>query len=712
MSTDLQTLLHHVSRRQLLQTVAATGFSLAGLPVPVSKFASARDRSGGPGTADGMFGRAKSVIFLWLSGGPPQHETFDPKPGAPAEIRGPFQPISTNVPGIHYCELLPRIAAMADKLAVVRSLFTNNNIHGGSGYWLLTGRQLITGDGENPRPDDWPFLGSIVKLLKPSERLPALTSVTLPEIFIGNGGNLEAGQFGGFLGTQWNPEIIRCNPADPGFQLSGQYEIPVPRRQFQQRLELLEKITSRTTAGAGSAAAVAYGALQKQAFELLDSSAARRAFAIDEETPETRDRYGRRHWGQSVLLARRLVEAGVRFVSVNWPRVPGDRGVDNPLWDTHARNFDRMEDCLAPQFDIGFTALLEDLEQRGLLAETLVVAVGEFGRTPQVNANAGRDHWGGVFSAVLAGAGIAGGQVFGSSDKHGAYPATDAVNAGHLPATIFHLLGIDPQGTFRDREGRELSVCDVQPLYRVMGDASATTERTSPTGQIERVPAYTPAPLIESGFSSTTVIRPLSAPASPKGWRATPCAGLNEAPVTFGVALLPAAGTADPAGSNRRQAAVGIVGFAADSVWTIDAGSTAVLAQQIRDPQAGRFVVKVGIQGDGSSREFFETVFQKHFRCRLTLFQFTEPTKSAAQRRELAAVEIRPVFQPGSTSNRETFVLEKYLGTPGGNFSFGLGIGVAIIVDRITEGPLELPARAAAFLRVDHAEVVFQGQVA
>ncbi|MCY2968115.1 MAG: DUF1501 domain-containing protein, partial [Planctomycetota bacterium] len=201
MSTDISTLLNLVSRRQMLRASATAGVT-AGLGTIGRAKESALERP----ADDRMFGRAKSVIFLWLSGGPPQHETFDPKPGAPAEIRGPFRPISTNVPGIHYCELLPRIAGMADKLAVVRSLFTNNNIHGGSGYWLLTGRQLITGDGENPRPDDWPYMGSIVKLVKPSDRLPALTSVTLPEIFIGNGGNPEAGQFGGFLGAQWNPE--------------------------------------------------------------------------------------------------------------------------------------------------------------------------------------------------------------------------------------------------------------------------------------------------------------------------------------------------------------------------------------------------------------------------------------------------------------------------------------------------------------------------
>ena len=166
---------------------------------------------------------------------------------------------------------------MADKLAVVRSLFTNNNIHGGSGYWVLTGRQLVSGDGENPRPDDWPFMGSLVKLLKPSAKLPALTSVTLPEVFIGNGGNLEAGQLGGFMGPQWNPEIITCNPADPKFQLAGHYTSRVPASQLHERSKLLEQINDQVPGKAGSSSLRAYVQLQQQAQDLLSSSGARRA---------------------------------------------------------------------------------------------------------------------------------------------------------------------------------------------------------------------------------------------------------------------------------------------------------------------------------------------------------------------------------------------------------------------------------------------------
>ena len=699
MPLGMHVLVNPISRRRMLQATAVAGLSACGVP---AAFAGNATR---PLAGDRTFGRAKSVILLWLAGGPPQHETFDPKPEAPVEIRGPFKPISTNVPGIHFSELLPRIAGMADKLAVVRSLFTNNNIHGGSGYWVLTGRHLISGDGENARPGDWPFMGSIVKLLKPSDKLPALTSVTLPEVFIGNGGNLHAGQFGGFMGSQWNPEFVTCNPADPEFQLSGQYASRVPASQLEQRVSLLERLNHKFSGERGSSALRAYDQRQQQALDLLSSSGARRAFALEDESPQTRQRYGRQHWGQSVLLARRLVEAGVRFVTVNWPRMPGDRGVDNPLWDTHARNFDRMEDVLAPQFDVGFTALVEDLDQRGLLAETLVVAVGEFGRTPRVNANAGRDHWGSVFSAVLAGAGIAGGQVFGASDKQGAYPAVDPVNAGHLPATIFHLLGINSQETFRDREGRELSVSDAQPLYKLLGETPATRDRTQPTGDIGRIPAFTSTPLLEADFAPPVELRTLEAAANPKGWRAAPILTNLDQP-TFGVALVPDRTTPD-----RRQAVLGVLGGSAAATWRLEPGGQAVLAQQIRDPQAGRFVVTLTAQGDGSSKAFYEEVFQKHFRCRLVLFQFTHPAKNPQQRRELASVEIRPAFRNESVPQFESFVLDKFLGNPGANFSFGLGIGTAVIIERITAGALDLAAHADAFLRLDRVDVRFEGLV-
>jgi hypothetical protein len=649
-----------------------------------------------------MFGRAKQVILLFLSGGPPQHETFDPKPLAPAEIRGPFKPISTNVPGIHFSELLPRTAARADRLAVIRSMFTNNNIHGGSGYWVLTGRPMLTGDGEFALPTDWPNLASIVKRFRPSERVPALSAVTLPELFIGNGGNIESGQFGGILGPQYSPELIECRPAEPNSPLGGLYASSLPSRQMRQRITLLDALGQTFDHAPRSAVVQLHEGLRRQAFDLLTTGGARQAFQLEEETDANRDRYGRHPWGQSVLLSRRLIEAGVRFVTVNWPRVPGDRGVDNPVWDTHARNFDRMEDCLAPQFDVGFSALIDDLSERGLLDETLVIAVGEFGRTPMVNANAGRDHWGAVFSCVLAGGGIAGGQVYGSSDREGGYPASDPVDAGHLAATVFHLTGINTQGTFTDRLGRELTVTEAEPLYRLFGEESAAAERTISNGDVAFVPAYRTGLLLHPNFQDTFHLPPLESPASPKGWRAS---SVMASEAGFG-------GKLQERSETGRSAAIGIWSTGARNPVQVPAKASVVLAQQIRDPQSGTFVVKASVSGGGTSAEVFQSLLVTNFRFRLGLFQFTQASKSAAHRQELASIEFSPTFvEDRSTIEPQIVSLEKRLAPiPGVNFTFGLGIGVTLIVERKTEGVLVVPAESGdAFLRIENVDIGFEG---
>ncbi len=703
--------------------VLAVG-GMAGLTASLPEWLQAQERAGSQTPVEGRaFGKAKQVLLLFLSGGPPQHETFDPKPAAPAEIRGPFNPISTSVPGIHFCELLPRTALRAHRLAVIRSMFTNNNIHGGSGYWVLTGRQLQSGDGENALPGDWPNLASIVKLLRPSERLPALSAVTLPELFIGNGGNIESGQFGGILGPQWSPELIECKPADKAknFQLGGMYAPRVSGEQMKQRATLLDALGRTFDGSPRSAVVQVHDKVTQQAFELLTSGGARQAFNLHEEPDSVRDRYGRYPWGQSVLLGRRLIEAGVRFVTVNWPRIPGDRGVDNPLWDTHARNADRMEDVLAPQFDVTFAALLDDLQERGLLDETLVVAVGEFGRTPRINGNAGRDHWGPVMNAVLAGAGISGGQIYGSSDKQGAYPAADPVSAGHLAATIFHLVGINTQGTFRDKVGRELSITDAEPLFKLLGESheralsrplspweragvrepssnSLTLHHQPPAPDLARVPPFREGSLRHPEFTATESLLPADAPASPKGWRASPLVD----PITsgFGVRLL------------QNNAALGLWPNRAAENAAIPAEAQANLAQQILDPQAGYYTVKAIIGGDGSTREAFEQFFLKHFRCRLTLFRFNEPSKSALKRTELASVEFSPTCLDPRQPTWQTITLERQLAPAalGANFSFGLGIGVALHIERKTDGPLPIIVELGdAFLRVQRIDVHFQG---
>ncbi len=692
---------------------------MVGLTASLPAWLRAQERGGSQAPVESrMFGKAKSVLMLFLSGGPPQHETFDPKPDAPAEIRGPFNPISTSVPGINFCELLPRTALRAHRLAVIRSMFTNNNIHGGSGYWVLTGRQLPSGDGENALPTDWPNIASIVKLLRPSERLPSLSAVTLPELFIGNGGNIESGQFGGILGPQWSPEFIECKPADKNFQLGGMYSPRVSGEQMKHRVTLLDALGRSFESSPRSVTVQVHDRITHQALELLTSGGARQAFNLHEEPDSVRDRYGRYPWGQSVLLGRRLIEAGVRFVTVNWPRIPGDRGVDNPLWDTHARNADRMEDVLAPQFDVTFAALLDDLQDRGLLDETLVVAVGEFGRTPRINGNAGRDHWGPVMNAVLAGAGIAGGQVYGSSDKQGAYPATDPVSAGHLAATIFHLVGINTLGTFRDRVGRELSITDAEPLFKLLGEEPATLQRIASSGDILQVPPFKEGSLKHPDFSTTETLLAADAPASPKGWRAAPI--VNTPTALFGAKLLSVGRALLPDSSRNSQDGQECPSYVGIGLWpnrsadnaTIPAQAQTLLAQQILDPQAGHFTAKAILAGDGSSRDAFEQFFLKHFRCRLTLFRFNEPSKSALKRTELASIEFAPIWLDAKAANWQTITLEKQLAPAalGANFSFGLGIGVALLVERKTEGPLPVPADLGdAFVRVQRIDVKFDG---
>lgn len=419
-------------------------------------------------TAHGtLFGKAKNLIWLYMAGGPSQYETFDPKPHAPAEIRGVFNPIATNVAGVQICELLPRVAGIVDKLAIVRSMATDDPNHESGGYWVNTGHKYAGPNMRSVSPDDWPTLGSIIKMLKPSGSLP-FSSVMLPESIIANPNVFLPGQNGGFLGHRWDPEIFRCDPSEPGFRIddfSSLIEVPSMRlaarrnllAQFNQSAHRLETTDLQE-----------YDRQTQEAMGVLLSGKARGAFALDEESATTRDRYGRGKWGQSVLLSRRLIEAGVRMAFVNWPREPGDLSAGNPLWDTHSHNNPRMKDVLCPQFDLGFTALIEDLDARGLLAETLVVAIGEMGRTARFNGSGGRDHWGNVFSFVMAGAGIQGGYVHGESDATGAFPISGRVQPQDLTATILHLLGIGHEAMFPDRAGRPLRATEGEPIQGII----------------------------------------------------------------------------------------------------------------------------------------------------------------------------------------------------------------------------------------------------
>lgn len=407
--------------------------------------------------------RASACIVLFLAGGPPQHETWDPKPGAPAEIRGPFQPIPSATTGLHVGELMPRLAGLTGRLAVLRAVSTDDNAHSASGYYVFTGHPHAPRNTESVPPgppNDAPGLGGVVrKLAQRPGRLPA--AVTLPEGVINNPNNPWPGQDAGYLGRSADPWRLVCDPSAPGFRLP-ELTAPgdLPPLRVDGRAALLTDLDRYAAGVERSGAAARFDAARAQAFDLVRSPAARAAFDLDREPPRVRDRYGRHKFGQSVLLARRLVEAGVTLVQVNWPRESGDTTSNAPLWDTHAKNAERLKTALMPPWDQAFSALLEDLTDRGMLGETLVVCVGEFGRTPRHNPAGGRDHWGHVFSAALAGGGVRGGAVYGASDSRGAYPQEGRVQPEDLTATVFHCLGFDPHTEVHDVQGRP------QPISR------------------------------------------------------------------------------------------------------------------------------------------------------------------------------------------------------------------------------------------------------
>ncbi len=656
-----------VSRRAWLRI---GGLSALGISLPrLWQAQTIAAPSGGPGPnlageLGSTFGKAKNVIYLWLQGGPPQHETFDPKPAAPAEIRGPFKPISTNVPGIQFCELLPRTACYADKLAVVRSLSTKDDNHDVSGYWLLTGYPYGPGSARQIKPTDWPYFGSIVKLLRPSEKLPALTSVWIPDVMRLNDNVTPAGQTAGFLGKLWEPERFVGDPAACDYQIEGlRLSSDVTTVRVDRRRELAGQVIRHFDQVLRDGSVQTWDKLSQSAFDLVTSGEARAAFDLGRESDRTRDRFGRHTWGQSVLLARRLIEAGVRLVHVNWSRDPGDNAVDNPMWDTHAQNADRLQDSLCPQFDVSFTALLDDLQDRGLLEETLVVVIGEFGRTPKINVQAGRDHWGHVFSFAMAGAGIRGGQVIGASDKHGAFPATTPIEGGDLTATIFHLLGIDPGRMFTDKENRPHALTKGQPIGAMLGHAPATTQRCQATGDLAFVPPYDASFLLDTDFQSDLALLPPEPPSREKGWRASPI-WTDETAGGFAV---------------RKQSPGLLMGYGLDDQESIAAvvgpDFRAILAQEIRNARGGHYKFAVEVTGIGSSPAEFENNFLANLTCRLVLFRYADTKKDPREVVELGSATFRPSFE-----KTETVSVSSFLGSriPGANFSIGNGLGVAV----------------------------------
>ena len=449
-----------LTRREWLRV---GGLGALGLSLPTLLEAREDGRAGGVNPLVSVarsFGKAKSCILLFYLGGPPQHETWDPKDGAPVEVRGEFHSIASSVPSIRVGELMPRTAKLLDRICVLRAVSTDDNAHSSSGYWMLTGVPHQPRNSENAKPgapNDWPCTAAIVHQLRRGRNgLPP--AIVLPEPIWNTGMLYWPGQDGGFLGRTADPWLIRCDPSSPEFQVPGlSLSTELPASRLNSRLSLLEQVNRGLDGVDRSEAVARFDQRSQQAFDLLRAGKARRAFDLDREPAPLRDRYGRNRWGQSVLLARRLVEAGVSLVQVNWMRMPGDTD-DSPAWDTHNKNAQRLKNNLMPPMDFAYSALLEDLDTRGLLDETLVVWMGEFGRSPKINGGGGRDHWGRVFSVALAGGGIRGGQVIGSSDRIGALPREGRVQPQDLTATIFHLLGYSPNTEMHDTLGRPLVI--------------------------------------------------------------------------------------------------------------------------------------------------------------------------------------------------------------------------------------------------------------
>ena len=462
------TLCDGLSRREWLRIGGLGSFGL-GLPQLIQ----ARENNIAPAQPihlSGSFGKAKSCIVLFLLGGPPQHETWDPKPDAPSEIRGELGTIATATPGLRVGELMPKTAKLTDRIAVLRAMATDDNAHSSSGYWMLTGYPHSPKNNENAlpgAPNDWPSLAAVVRHLKgDATSLPG--SVRLPEEIWNTGHILWPGQDAGWLGDHADPWLVNCDPHKKDFRVPT---IALPADMTTDRLlarrALQETMNKRLDALHSSTSAQRWAVWQNKAIDLLRTNTAQQAFAIERESQSTRERYGVNRFGQSVLLARRLVEAGVSLVQVNWTRGESDENVA-PAWDTHAKNADRLKNALMPPMDQAYSALLEDLEQRGMLDETLVVWMGEFGRSPKINPSGGRDHWGHVFSAALAGGGVQGGAVFGRSDRQGGYPLEGRVEPQDLTATIYHCLGFPPETELRDRFNRPLAISKGHPIGEVL----------------------------------------------------------------------------------------------------------------------------------------------------------------------------------------------------------------------------------------------------
>lgn len=437
--------------------------------------------------AAGTGGEQRSVIYLFLSGGLGQHDSFDMKPDAPETIRGEFQPIATSTPGLHICEHLPQLAKRSHLWSLVRSLTHPYNEHSQGHMVMLSGRTPMppTFNANKPTPQDWPSIAAIAGALVPRRNnLPP--AVVLPERLIHRTGRVIPGQFGGEMGPRRDPWFIEASPfngqtygAYPEYEFhharGGErtkgltFQAPnlalpegLPGPRLSKRLELLEVVEQQQRNLDRMAEQEKFDQYREAAVSLLTDRRIRSAFDVQSADDQTQDRYGRNSFGWSLLMARRLVEAGVSLVQVNLG--------NNEAWDTHGNAFPNLKDYLFPPTDRAVSALLDDLHESGLLQRTLIVMAGEFGRTPKISTLPrhyklpGRDHWGAVQTVFFAGGGVQGGRVIGSSDKTGGYPAADPQTPENMAATIYEALGLPPTIAWKDDLGRPHHIYHAEPI--------------------------------------------------------------------------------------------------------------------------------------------------------------------------------------------------------------------------------------------------------
>ena len=447
------------ARRDVLRIGGLAGFGLS-LPQLLAA------REAAPGNPRGTFGRAKQIIMLFLHGGHPQQETFDPKPHGPSAVRGEFGAIATAVPGVQCSELLPRTATCLDRMAIVRSMSHGNPNHVQACLPAQTGHKhppQFESRGDFPPSDtDFPPVGAVLDQLKPARNgLPTWVRVG-PLMRRSNGTTLH-GQTPGLLGKRHSSFVVD----QPLLPRRAKIKVLQPRAGLDQ-LRLVSRAALRAEFNQLSrhldqvAAQRDLDGYYSRAVDLLSSPKTRAAFDLRREPVALRERYGNTEFGQRCLLARRLAESGVPMVNVSYCHTPAGS------WDTHSKNFSKMKQRLAPDLDTSLTALLEDLQQRGMFEETLVIVNAEFGRTPKINSNAGRDHWPSVYSLVLAGAGVQAGAVYGASDSSAAYPASHPRDPADMAATLYHLLGVDPQTRIYDALGRPQSLVVGDPIREIL----------------------------------------------------------------------------------------------------------------------------------------------------------------------------------------------------------------------------------------------------